>query len=184
MDLDNVKQKMASAFQVVQEDIATIRVGKATPSLVEDIIVPAYGNTQQLKIMELASIQAPEPHSLSVNPWDKTVISEIAKAINTSDLGLNAVIDGEIIRIQVPPITEERRAELIKILGTKIESGKVQLRNIRHNKINDLKKQHEAKEINEDEKFNLEKELQTMLDGFVADIEELGKNKEEELKKV
>ena len=163
MDLDETKNKMQTAVKAVQDDIATIRVGRATPSISEDIIVPAYGGTQELKVMELASIHTADPQSLTVNPWDKSVIGEIAKAINTSDLRLNAAIDGEIIRIQIPPITEERRNELVKLLGTKIENGKIILRQIRHDKLQDLKKQHEAKEINEDEKFNLEKELQKTL---------------------
>jgi len=185
MDLDDIKQKMQTTLQIIQDDIATIRVGKASPSLIEDITVPAYGGTQNLKILEMASIHADDPQSLTVTPWDKSVIGEIAKAVNTAaDLGLNAVIDGDVIHIQIPAITEQRRQELIKLLGSKIEQGKVSLRQIRHDKLGETKRKAEAKEINEDEKFLIEKELQKIMDDFVEEVDEAGKKKEEELKKV
>ncbi len=177
-----MKQKMEKTIKAVEEDVATIQVGRAKPDLVEDVMVPAYGGTQQLRVMELAAIQATDAQTLVVNPWDKTVIGEIAKSINGANLGLSAVIDGEIIRIQIPPITAERREELVKLLGQKIESGKVMLRQVRHDKMVEIKKQFEAKELNEDEKFNLEKELQRLLDEAVEDVDKVGKKKEEELR--
>lgn len=184
MDIDDTQPKMQTALQAIQNDINSIRVGRATPALVDDITVAAYGGTQQLKVMEMASITAQDNQTLVINPWDKTVIGEIAKAINSSDLGVTAVIDGEVIRIQIPPVTEQRRQELIKILHTKMEEGKVQLRQIRHDKLNDIKKAHEDKEINDDDKFNLEKELQKIMDDFVKQVDDLGEKKETELKSI
>jgi ribosome recycling factor len=184
MDPADTKQQMQSALRALQEDINSIRVGKAHPSLVEDIIVPAYGGTQRLKVMEMASIVAQDPQTLVITPWDKSVIGEITKAINSSNLDLTAVIDGDLTRIQIPPITEQRRQELIKILNAKLENGKIHLRQIRHEQLNITKQAFENKDINEDEKFNLEKQLQIIMDDYVAKADEIGKKKEEELKQV
>lgn len=182
MDINDVNQQMQIAIQVLQDDIATIRVGRATPSLIEDIVVPAYGGTQQLKVMELASIHVADTQSLTVKPWDKTVIGEIAKAVNNASLGVSAVIDNDTLHVQVPAVTEERRREMIKLLKTKIEHAKVELRQIRHKKLSETKEQFENKELNEDEKFNMEKELQKVIDEYVEKVDELNKKKENELK--
>ena len=176
-----MRQKMDQAMELVEDDVATIRMGRAKPDLVENVMVPAYGGTQQLKVMEMAAIQATDSQTLVVNPWDKSVIGEIAKAINAANLGASAVIDGEIIRIQIPPMTEELRNEMVKLLTQKIENGKVMLRQVRHDKMTEIKKSFEAKELNEDEKFNMEKELQKMTDGFVEELEELEEKKKGEL---
>ncbi len=182
MDLNDTQARMQAAVVAVRDDLATIRVGRAVPALVEDVVVLAYGGTQQLKVMEMAGIHAQDAQSLVVSPWDKSVIGEIAKAINAANLGLNAVIDNEVIRIQVPAITEERRLELVKLLNIKLEHGKVAVRQVRHDKMIHIKKAFESKELNEDDKFNLEKELQETTDKLVEEIETLGKHKEAELR--
>ena len=182
--MDNLKQKMQAVIKVFQDDVASLRVGKATPSLIEDVVVPAYGGTQELKVMELASINASDTQTLVVNPWDKSVIGEAAKAINNAGLGVTAVIDGEIIRVIVPPVTEERRQELIKVLHAKLENAKIQLRQVRHDELNGIRTEFETKVINEDEKFAAEKELQTVMDDFTEKVDQLGKEKESELLKV
>lgn len=184
MLLDDTKTKMQAVIQAVQEDLNTIRVGKATPAMIDQVVVQAYGGTQQLKVMELGSIQATDAQTLVINPWDKSVIGEINKAINSANLGFTAVIDGEIIRIQLPPITEQRRLELIKMVSTKLENGKVKLRQIRHEKLNEVRKSHKEKEISDDDKFNLEKELQKIIDEHVAEIDAMGDKKEQELKQI
>lgn len=181
LDPDAIRQEMTQALTAVQEDVATIRTGRATPSLIENITVPAYGGTQNLKVMELGTISAPEPHMLTVKPWDASVIGEIAKGINQANLGLQAVVDADLIRVNIPPLTQERRQEFVKLLKTKTEGGKVMLRQVRHEQMIYLKKALEAKDINEDDKFRDEEELQKLTDEFVTQIDNLYKAKEQEL---
>lgn len=184
MDIHQLKSRMQKALSVVKDDIATIRVGRATPSLVESIMVPAYGGTQPMRVMELGTIHADDSQSLTIRPWDQSVIGEIAKAINTANLGINAVIDSEVIRIKIPPLTEERRREYVKLLGSKIENGKVAVRQIRHDVIEDVRKQEAAKDISEDDKFRFEKEIQKVTDESIKELDAMEKQKEEELMRV
>jgi ribosome recycling factor len=181
LDLSAIRQKMTQALEAIKADVATIRTGRAAPSLIEDVIVSAYGGTQQLKVMELGTISAPEPHMLTVKPWDASVLGEIAKGINQANLGIQAVVDNDLVRINIPPLTEERRRQFVKLLKTKIEAGKVMIRQIRHEQMIHYKKAFEAKEINEDDKFRHEEELQKITDEFVDQIDDLYKAKEQEL---
>lgn len=184
MDLGNLKSKMKQTVDAVADEVARIRVGRANPSIVESVSVAAYGGTQNLRVMEMASINIEDAQTLIVRPWDQSVIGEIAKGINNSGLGLNGVIDGEIIRIKIPELTEERRREFVKLLGVKLENGKIAVRQVRQDGISDVKKNFEAKTISEDEKFRLEKEIQRLTDEASGEIDGLGKAKEEELMKV
>jgi ribosome recycling factor len=181
LNLSTIRDKMDLALQAVQEDVATIRTGRATPSLIENVVIPAYGGTQNLKVMELGTISAPEPHMLTIKPWDTSVVGEIAKGINQANLGIQAVVDADLVRVNIPPLTQERRQEFVKLLKTKTEGGKVMLRQIRHEQMIHLKKAFEAKEVNEDDKFNQEEELQKLTDEFVGKIDDLFKAKEQEL---
>ena len=181
MDETSVTSKMQTSVDSLVSDISSIRTGRATPSLVENIVVPAYGGTQHLRVMELASITAPDPSMLVISPWDKSIIGDIKKGILESNLGMNPNVDGEIIRIVMPPMTTEDREKYVKLLSIKLEAGRVTIRQIRADVMHEIKKQFEAKEITEDEHFAQEKKLQEFTDSFVKKIEEAGEKKKAEL---
>lgn len=182
MDLTSTtKQNMLKVIEVLKTDLSTVRAGKATPSLVENIVVAAYGGTQRLKVVELAQIHALDTQTLAITPYDGTIIGEIHKAIQDGNVGLTPIIDGTIIRISIPPLSEERRKQLVSLVHQKLEGGKVQVRQIRHEAMNDVKKQHDEKQISEDELARLEKEVQKLTDDMISEIEFLAKKKEEEL---
>lgn len=184
MDEASVRAKMVEVVTMVKDDIGSIRTGRATPALVEDLIVAAYGGAQKLKIMELASITAPDTQTIVIDPWDKSIIGDIKKGILSANAGLNPSIDGQIIRISLPPLTTEDREKYVRLLGTKLEQGKVMIRQIRGDAMRDIKNAFEKKEISEDIKFNQEKRLQELTDEFVEKIEEMGRVKEQELLQV
>ena len=181
MDEASIKSKMQSALDIVTSDVGGIRTGRATPSLVENIVCPAYGGTQRLKVMELATITAPDPSQIIINPWDKSIIGDIRKGIAEANIGMNPSIDGEIIRITMPPLTTEDREKYVKLLSQKLETGKVTIRQVRADEMHEIKKKFEAKEMTEDEKFANEKKLQEVTDEFVGKIEEMGEKKKAEL---
>ena len=184
LDETSVKNKMQEVVSLVSTDIGSIRTGRATPALVEDIKIAAYGGTQQMKVNELATITAPDNQTLVLEPFDKSIIGEIRKGILAANVGLNPGIDGEIIRISLPPLTSEDREKYIKLLGTKIENGKIMIRQIRGDAMGDIKDAYEEKNISEDEKFTQEKKLQELTDTFTDKIEEMGERKEKELRQV
>ena len=184
MDEASIKSKMQKVVDIVVSDISSIRTGRATPTLVEDLIISAYGGQQKLRINELATISTTDARTIVIDPWDKTVIGEIRKGILSANIGLNPIIDGEIIRINLPMMTSEDRKEYIKLLSTKLESGKVMIRQIRGEVMKSIKRGFEEKEITQDEKFIQEKRLQEITDEFVGKIEEIGKKKEQELLEV
>ena len=184
MDEASIKSKMQKVVDIVVSDISSIRTGRATPTLVEDLIINAYGGQQKLRINELATISTTDARTIIIDPWDKTVIGEIRKGILSANIGLNPIIDGEIIRINLPMMTSEDRKEYIKLLSTKLESGKVMIRQIRGEVMKSIKRGFENKEITQDEKFDQEKRLQEITDEFVGKIEEIGKKKEQELLEV
>jgi ribosome recycling factor len=172
---------MQSALDTVTSDVAGIRTGRATPSLVENIICPAYGGTQRLKVVELATITAPDPSQIIINPFDKSIIGDIRKGIEQANLGMNPMIDGEIIRITMPPLTTEDREKYVKLLSGKVESGKIMIRQVRADEMHEIKKKFEAKEMTEDDKFANEKKLQEITDEFTRKIDEMGEKKKSEL---
>jgi len=181
MDEASLKARFQKVVDLVATDIGSIRTGRATPSLVENIIIPAYGGTQKMKVLELASITAPEPTMIVISPWDKSIIGDIKKGILEANVGLTPNIDGEIIRIIIPALTTEDREKYVKILSQKIESGKVMVRQVRADEMNNIKKGFEAKEITEDEKFGQEKRLQELTDEYIGKIEEKEEVKKSEL---
>lgn len=181
MDESQVTQKFQKILELVISDISTIRTGRATPALVENIVVPAYGGTQRLRVMELASITTPDPSQIIISPWDKSIIGDIRKGILEANVGMNPSIDGEVIRITMPPLTTEDREKYVKLLNQKLEAGKVMIRQVRGDEMHDIKKKFEAKEMTEDEKFAAEKRLQELTDQFIAKIEEVGEKKKAEL---
>ncbi len=184
MDEASLRQKMQGVLELAATDINAIRTGRATPALVEDIMVPAYGGQQRMRVMELASITAPDTQTLVISPWDKSIIGDIKKGLLESNLGFNPNIDGEVIRLSFPPLTGEDRERYVKLLGTKIEAGRVMVRQARGDALKDIHRGFEEKQITEDEKFAQEKKLQDITDEFIGKIESMGEKKKVELLQV
>ena len=181
MDLDKAQGSMQAVLNILKTDLGTVRAGKATPALVENIVVAAYGGTQKLKVVELAQISAIDPQTIVITPYDASIIGEIHKAVQDSGTGFTPVIDGQLIRISIPPLSEERRNELVALVHQKLEGGKIQIRQVRHEAMEEVKKAFENKEISEDDKDRLEKEVQRLTDDTILQIDNLGKQKEVEL---
>jgi len=179
--LAQLKIKMQKALAVLHEDLGTIRTGRATPALVENIIISSYENTQYLKLKEMATITTDGPRMILISPFDPSVVRDIEKGISSANLGFSASVDINLIRIKIPALTAERRDEYIKLAHTKIENGRVMVRQIRHEAMNEIKRLFEAKEISEDDKKRLEKEIQTQTDEMMAEIDVMREKKEKEL---
>lgn len=177
---ESLSQRLEKAIDFAQGDIATLRTGRAIPSLVESILVDVYES--KLKILELANISAPDPNTLVIQAWDKNVISNIKKAIQKSPLGLNPNVDGDIIRIVVPALTEERRNELLKGLNQKVEDARQTIRQIRQEEIKKIDQQEKNGEISEDEKFRLKKEVEEKVSKVVEEVEQIRDKKAGEIK--
>lgn len=179
----DLKIKMQRALDSVRQDFATVRTGKASPALVENIMVKAYGGTAMLRVMELATIHVQDTHTLVLTPFDKSVIGEIEHGISDAKVGINPIVDGEFIRINLPPLSEERRLEFVKLIKQKAEQGKVMMRQIRHDGMEDAKKL-EKQDVSEDEIIRVEKDIQRQTDHFIEEIDNLAAAKEQELMKV
>jgi ribosome recycling factor len=177
--LVGIESKMKTSARIFREELATIRTGHASPALVEHLKVEYAGVSTALN--HLAGISAPEAGLLVIQPWDKSSIVSIEKAILKSDLGLNPSNDGNIIRITIPPLSEERRRELNKIVNRRVEERRVVVRNLRHEAMNELKKIEKDKQISQDELKRAQDQLQKLTDRFIFDIEQIGKEKEKEL---
>lgn len=184
MNLGDVPEKMQKTLEFVKADIASIRTGRATPALVENIIINAYGGTTKMRVLEMAGISTPDPQSLLITPYDSGTIGEIRRDIEAANIGLTPVIDNGAIRIAVPSLTAERRLEYVKMLHKKLEDGRVKIRQERHEKMSELKRMAEAKELNEDDRFTAEEQLQKLTDKMMLEIENIGKVKESELMRV
>ena len=181
MDEGKIRLRMQQVLDLVLGDIASLRTGRAMPSLVENIICPAYGGTQRLKVMELATITVSDPQTLVISPWDKSIIGDIRKGIQEANVGFNPSIDGEVVRITLQPMTTEDREKYIKLLSQKLEAGRIMVRQARAEAMRDIKTAYEAKEISEDMKFDAEKKAQELTDEFVSKIDEAGESKKQEL---
>ena len=179
--VEEAKQKLGKVFDVLRTDLSTVRAGKATPGLVDHVVVGVYGGSTRLKIMELATINAQDNQTLLITPFDGTIIGEIQKGIMEANLGLTPVIDGVNIRISIPLLSEERRQQLIALMKQKLENGKIMVRQVRHDAMNEIKKQFTAKTISEDDLLRLEKGVQHEVDKTTGEIDMLGKKKEQEL---
>ncbi len=181
MDETSVRTKMQGTLNSLVTDIATIRTGRATSGLLENLEVSVYGGAQKLRILELASINVPDPQTLVIDPWDKSIIGEIKKGIEAANIGMNPGVDGEIIRISMPPMTTEDREKYVKLLSQKLEGGRVMIRKIRGDSMQEIKRNYEDKTITEDVRFGKEKKVQELTDEFVKKIEEMGEKKKKEL---
>jgi len=184
MDEASVRTRMQQVLNLVLGDISSLRTGRAMPSLVEGIVIPAYGGTQRLKVQELATITVPDTQTIMIDPWDKSIVGEIRKGILEANVGLNPTIsgaDGEVIRISLPPMTTEDREKYTKLLSGKLENGRIMVRQVRAEAMHDIKKAYEVKELSEDEKFENEKKVQGFTDEFVGQIDAAGERKKQEL---
>jgi len=177
--LEEVGMKMELSLEATAHELATIRTGRATPALLDKIRVEYFGS--RLPLNQVATITAPEPRLLVISPWDRSVLPEIDKAISSSDLGLVPQNDGEVIRLPIPQLTEERRREMVRVVGRKAEDGKIAIRNIRREANEELKKKEKAGELSEDDCRRAQDEVQKLTDEFIEKMEALRKAKEEEL---
>ncbi len=180
--LTSVEEKMRRAADGLKKELATIRTGRASVSLVEHVRVDYSGVPTPL--IQIAGISVPEARLLVIQPWDKTAAKNIEKAILASDLGLTPINDGNVIRINIPPLSEERRQELSKAVKKRVEERKVAIRNLRHEALSELKDLEKSKDISQDELKRLSNQLQKSTDGFVATADEIGREKEAEITKV
>jgi ribosome recycling factor len=180
--LKSIEEKMRISIKAFRSDLATIRTGHASPALVEHIRVEYAGVPMPLN--QLAGISAPEAGLLVIQPWDKSSLREIEKAISKSELGLNPTNDGNIIRIAIPPLSEERRQELIKIVRRRTEERRVAIRNLRHEALNEIKKLEKDKAASQDELKRAQDQLQKLTDFNILEAEKLAKAKEQELMEV
>lgn len=177
--LSETKDKMKKAVNVFSGELATVRTGRASPSVLQGIKVDYYGNLTSLN--QVASITAPEPDLLIVHPWDKNILSTIEKAIMGSDLGLNPSNDGNVIRIPIPPLTEERRKEIVKMVKKMAEEARIAIRNIRRGANDELKGKKKEGAISEDDEKRLEKRIQELTDEHIQMIDNILKDKEKEI---
>ena len=186
MALDDIlleaEEKMLKTEEVVQHEFSGVRTGKASPSLVENILVEAYGS--QMRIRELAGITSPEPRMLLIQPWDAGTVHAIEKAIQKTNLGLNPMVDKKYIRIVLPELSSERRQEFIKVVKKMAEDGRVAIRHVRRDAMEHLKKDAKSGGVTEDQVEVAEKEVQKLTDQYVGEIEKAVTAKEAELLKV
>ena len=180
--LSRYKDRMDKSVAALKEEFASLRTGRASASLLDQVMVDAYGSTTPLNAV--ASISVPEPRQINVNVWDRGVVVSVEKAIRNSGLGLNPVVEGQNLRIPIPPLTEERRKDLVKIAGKYAEQQKVAVRNIRRDANDDLKKAEKASVISEDELKKMETEVQKMTDEAIKRVDEALKTKEQEIMQV
>jgi len=180
--LQNIEEKMRTSVGGLKKELATIRTGHATPALIEHIKVEYAGVPTPLN--QVASISAPEARLLVIQPWDRSSMRSIERAILKSDLGLNPSSDGNVIRISIPQLSEERRQELIKVVRKRIEERRIAVRNLRHEAMNELKSLEKNKEMSQDEHKRALNQLQKLTDCFMADIEQIGRDKEVELMEI
>jgi ribosome recycling factor len=180
--LKDAESRMKGAIQSLTDDLNGIRTGRASPALVEKMPVEYYGTPTPL--MNMASISVPEPRTLTIKPFDASSIKDIEKAIRTSDLGLNPNSDGKVIHLNLPPLNEERRRELVKHMNHRLEEARIAVRNIRRDLHNDIRDYEKEKLITEDDLKRGEEDLQKLTDKFVEEIARLGQNKEKEIMEV
>jgi len=180
--LDEAMRKMKSALSVLREELGGIRTGRATPALLARVTFEYYGTHQPLK--DMASMSVPEPRLLVIQPFDKSAISAIEKAIQSSDLGITPSNDGNVIRLSFPPLTEERRKDLIKLVHQRAEEARVAVRNVRRHSKEEMERLEHDHAISEDELRRGEKELQKLTDQYVAEVDDTTAHKEKELVEV
>ena len=178
----DVEERMDKAVGALRSDLMTIRTGRASPALVERITVEAYGSSMPLN--QMATIAVPEPRLLTIRPWDTSVIGAIERAILKSDLGLTPNSDGRIIRLVIPALTDERRRDLARVVGRRVEEARVAIRNLRRDGLKELETLEKNKEISEDDLFRAKEDLQELTDRYVKRVDEIGEQKQAEIMEV
>ena len=181
-DLKSYRDRMDKSVAALKDDFAGLRTGRANAGLLEPVRVEAYGSASPLTAV--AAISVPEPRMISVNVWDKGMVGAVEKAIRNANLGLNPIVDGQTLRIPVPPLTKERRKDLVKLAGKYAEQQKIAVRNVRRDANDDLKKAEKASEISQDEQKKMETEVQKDTDAAIKRIDETLKTKEQEIMQV
>ncbi len=180
--LKQAEQKMRKAIEVAREEFSGVRTGRAAPQLLQRLTVDYYGSPTPMQ--QLASFSVPEPRTLVIHPYDRNAMSSIEKAIMSSDLGLNPSNDGTVIRLNFPPLTEERRRDLIKLVRDRAEHGRVAIRNVRRQAKEEIDRDMKDGKVSEDQGKRAEKELQKLTDRFVAEVDQMLERKETELTEV
>ena len=180
--LEQAENKMQKAIEVAREEFSGVRTGRAAPQLLQNLKVDYYGAPTPMQ--QLASFSVPEPRLLVIHPYDRNAMQMIEKAIMTSDLGLNPSNDGSVIRLAFPPLTEERRKELVKLIRDRAEHGRVAVRNVRRHTKEEIDKDMKAGKVSEDDGHRAEKDLQKLTDKYVAEIDHMLDRKESELMEV
>ena len=180
--LSAARSKMAKTIEATKRELASIRTGRANPALVENMKVDYYGSPTPLN--QIASISAPEARVLAIQPGDRQAVGDIQKAIQKSDLGINPSSDGTTIRLVIPPLTQDRRHELVKVVKKRVEEGRVAVRNIRRDLVDDLKDMKKRKELSEDEEKRMVDQLQKITDSYISQVEHIGHEKETEVMEI
>lgn len=173
------KNELEKAVAHFKEESIKIRTGRANASMVENLLVDYYG--AKTPLVQMASINVPEPRTIAIQPWDKGALAGIETAIRESDLGLNPMNDGQLIRLSIPPLTEERRQEMVKVLNKKAEESRITLRNIREDVLREIQDAEKAGKISEDDKFRGKDELQKVIDEYNGKIDEIREKKEKDI---
>jgi ribosome recycling factor len=181
-DLKTSRDRMDKAVSALKDEFAGLRTGRANSGLLDPVRVEAYGSTSPLNAV--AAISVPEPRMITVNVWDRGMVVSVEKAIRAAGLGLNPIVDGQMLRIPVPPLTEERRKDLVKLAGKYAEQQKIAVRNVRRDANDDLKKAEKASDISQDEQKKMEAEVQKDTDAAIKRIDEMMKTKEVEIMQV
>lgn len=180
--LSKYKDRMDKAVAALKEEFGSLRTGRASASLLDQVHVEAYGSSMPLN--QVAAVSVPEPRMITVSVWDRGMVVSVEKAIRSSDLGLNPVVDGQTLRIPIPPLTEERRKDLAKVASRYAEQQRVAVRNIRRDANEDLRKAEKDHVISQDEEKRMESEVQKMTDEAIKRIDEALKTKEQEIMQV
>ena len=180
--LESADHKMARAVEVMERDLQGVRTGRASTSLVERIVVDYYGT--QTPLNQLAGISVPEPHQIVIQPWDRGVLGAIEKAITKSDIGLMPNVDGTVVRLNIPPLTEERRKDLVRVVHKRMEEARVEIRNLRREAADALKKEEKDGTVGADESRRSLDSVQKLTDRYIADVDRLGLAKEQEVLEV
>ena len=178
-DMKIYQEKMGKSISVLEADLATLRAGRANPAVLNKITVEYYGTATPLP--QIGNVSVPDPRTILIQPWDASILGEIEKAILKSDLGITPTNDGKAIRLNFPPLTEERRKEIAKVIKTKCEDGKVAIRSIRRDAMESFKTAKKNNEITEDDLKGIEKDIQKLTDNFIKDIDTIMAAKEKEI---
>jgi ribosome recycling factor len=180
--LSRYKDRMDKAISALKDEFASLRTGRASAGLLDQVMVEAYGATTPIN--QVAAISVPEPRSITVAVWDKSVVAAVEKAIRASGLGFNPVVEGMTLRVPIPPLTEERRKDMVKLAGKYAEQQKIAVRNVRRDANDDLKKAEKDNAVTEDERKRMETEVQKFTDEAIKRIDETLKTKEQEIMQV